>query len=521
MSRSLAALRALSRRFGARAAAAKLRLLEQLLRAPPRAAHRLRAPLDFMRAYPDSAAVRARVHELLARLPGVVTRSYPYSYGVVQRLVALLPHAVEIDWDASPDPTALGETLSMLVTPGEAQGVEDITIPYREWFRRARPEHAPSDIAFFVALLEGSGLSRPWQAHVYDRMNLPLRYRGPASTALALDIDAVCYQRASIARSRTPIAARICAPLAPPERGSRAIVDLALQALCARKLEIYPLIHGNADDVHLVRCARGVTIALIGVLPEFRSPLETLVFFLVLKNGVPMAYGPAGVFLGCCEMGINLFPEFRGAEIRFVYTQFMRVLHHVLGVDYFFLTRYGMGEGNDEAIASGAFWFYRKLGFTAANPEVEALARLEERRMAARPGYRSDARMLRRLAHTEAYLDLSNGRCQPFDFGGLGLAQSQFLAREFDGDRALAEAQCTARIRRWLGRRVRGTALGGVAPILGMLPDLASFTAAERRALAGLIAAKGARSELPAARQFARHERLVLGLRALAQAGRR
>ena len=96
-------------------------------------------------------------------------------------------------------------------------------------------------------------------------------------------------------------------------------------------------------------------------------------------------------------MGINLFPEFRGGEIRHLYAQFMRVLHHHLGVEYFFLTSYGMGEGNEDAIRSGAFWFYRKLGFRAANPEVEALARTEEARMHAAPGYRSDRRMLRRL----------------------------------------------------------------------------------------------------------------------------
>ena len=64
-------------------------------------------------------------------------------------------------------------------------------------------------------------------------------------------------------------------------------------------------------DVCLVDCGRGLQVLLAGVLPPRRAPLEALFFFLILKNGVPIAYGPASSFLGCCEMGINLFPEFR------------------------------------------------------------------------------------------------------------------------------------------------------------------------------------------------------------------
>ena len=60
------------------------------------------------------------------------------------------------------------------------------------------------------------------------------------------------------------------------------------------------------------------------------------------------------MFAGCCELGINVFEPYRGVEMRAMYSQLLRALHHVLGVDYYFMTPYGMGEGNDEAIRSGA-----------------------------------------------------------------------------------------------------------------------------------------------------------------------
>jgi len=137
---------------------------------------------------------------------------------------------------------------------------------------------------------------------------------------------------------------------------ARSVLDVALLALSTRNLAIYPVTYANPKDVSLFECERGLELALIGTLPEFRSALESLYVFLVLKNGVPLAYGPASVFMGCCEIGINLFPEFRGGEIRRIYAAFMRMLHHVLGVRYFFLTRYGMGESNEEAIEAGSIF---------------------------------------------------------------------------------------------------------------------------------------------------------------------
>jgi len=192
-------------------------------------------------------------------------------------------------------------------------------------------------------------------------------------------------------------------------------------------------------------------------------------------------------------------------------------LHHRLGAEYFFLTRYGMGEDNEDALRTGAFWFYRKLGFQPTNPEIEALARGEERRMAAQPGYRSDRRMLRRLSRTEAFLDLSGGKRRPLDFGRLGLAESRFIAERFDGDRRLAERRCAARVTRLLDVEDEGRALRGLAPLLCMVDELPRWSRRDRSALAGILRAKDAPSEARAARRLAAHPRLGSALRRLAE----
>jgi hypothetical protein len=50
-------------------------------------------------------------------------------------------------------------------------------------------------------------------------------------------------------------------------------------------------------------------------------------------------------------------------------------------------------------VDSGAFWFYRKLGFRPTDPEVARLVGREEGRMRKTPGYRSSKRTLEKLAN--------------------------------------------------------------------------------------------------------------------------
>jgi len=359
---------------------------------------------------------------------------------------------------------------------------------------------------------------------------LPIAYHlstpGSGRCEVGVIPETVHFQKRPITRGRFPLRAKIVQPLSgrrvlSPAAGRR-MLDMALAALCSRNLEIYPLIYANPADVNVVECGRGVRVVLAGVLPEFRFALESILFFTILKNGVPIAYGPANIFSGCCEMGINLFPEFRGGEIRYIYAQFMRTLYHVAHVRYFFLVSYGMGEGNPEALRSGAFWFYRKLGFRASNPEVEALARKEEAIMRRRSRYRSPLKILRQLSYTDAYFDLSGGTCQPLHIGSLGRAVSRTITARFDGDRPRAERACARDLVRRLEIRDHATwtpsektALQRLAPLLCLPAELESWPQRDKRKLARLLRAKGGRSELDYIDQVAqlpRLEEVLVGL---------
>lgn len=534
---------AVARTFGAEAAREKRALLVQIGRGARPGARTLVALLDalnFVRALPDDARVLDEAERAVERLrawgrdPRLADTGFPgswqshgYSYAVLQRLVRLHPGALEFDWDAIEDDAELMDVLTLVVSHGENQGLEDTGLTLADWFASCRTRPGQTDLEFTLELLEGSGLSAEIQAHVYEHCDLPVRYSlrdpGTSRAEVRLPVERVHFQRAPIEKERFPLAPRIRRPFASlatlsANRGQD-VIDAALTALCARNLEIFPLTYGNPSDVTLCECGRGVEIALVGTRPAFRSPLESLYFFLVLQNGVPIAYGPAGVLLGCCEMGINLFPEFRGGPTRFLYAQLMRALHQVLGVEHFYLTPYGMGVGNKEALESGAFWFYRRLGFVPANPKVEALARQEEERIRRDPSHRSDRAMLRKLSHTSAHFDLSRGRCVPLSIGALGVHESRLVAERFGGNRSRAEDECARAASRWLGVPAGNAGLRALGALLALIGDAPRWRARDRRALARLVRAKAERSEIAAARGFKSHAPFVAVMRALAAGG--
>lgn len=539
----VAALQQIAASFDRVHASRKVVLLKEIAesaRPPARDLEVLHDVLCFLRAYPDDAETRRFVDRVTVTLRAWLEGRWPrddsglphaahhdvFALPVLARMERLFPGAFEIDWARFDEQDTLTTALGLLVTASECQALDDIHLGLEEWLAAARTEPGRSDLSVLLGLFETAPLDVRVRDALFDQCQVPVRYaarQGLARCEVWQRVARVQYQRRPFDKAWCVLASEIRRPF--DVRGhvsradGRALVDLGLRALCSRNLEIGTLDYANPRDVWLLPCGRGVQIALLGVALGYRDPLESHYCVVVLKNGVPVGYGPASVSLGCCEIGLNLFPEFRGAEVRFLYPQLMRTMHHVLGADYFFLTSYGMGDGNPAAIRTGAFWFYRKLGFRASSPEVEALAQAEEARMRAQPGYRSSPAMLRRLAYTEAHLDLSGGACRRLDHGAIGMRQTAWLAEEFDDDRALAEQRCMTRVSRVLRASPRSPgearAWQLLAPLWCLLPDLARWSTREKHALVRIMRAKGRPSEAGVDRLIRRHPRLRESLYAL------
>jgi hypothetical protein len=88
----------------------------------------------------------------------------------------------------------------------------------------------------------------------------------------------------------------------------------------------------------------------------------------------------------------------------------MRVYHHLVGCTRFIANPYQFGSENTEALRSGAFWFYHRLGYRPVLPAIRQLAQRESMRMRRDKTYRSDLGTLRRLACCDMHLTLPGAR---------------------------------------------------------------------------------------------------------------
>jgi hypothetical protein len=312
-----------------------------------------------------------------------------------------------------------------------------------------------------------------------------------------------------------------------PRRDAARLVDMAREAMVTRGRDLDVFMFGDARDVRLVDSGDGLAFAVFCATPDHRLLLESVYGMLTLKNGVPIGYVLVSALFGSSEIAYNVFETFRGGESGHVYGAVLATAHHLFGSDTFTIYPYQLGDDNDEALQSGAWWFYQKLGFRPRDPAVKRLMRRELAAMARRGRHRSTIPTLRRLARENLYYAL--GRSRDDVMGELplrrvGEAVTAAVATRFGSDRRRAGRVLTDEVRALLGLRSldgwdRGQRLmlQRWAPLVGVLPGVARWSAAERSALVEVVRAKGGRRESDYVRRFDGHRRLRQAVTALAR----
>jgi hypothetical protein len=150
------------------------------------------------------------------------------------------------------------------------------------------------------------------------------------------------------------------------------------------------------------------------------------------------------------EVGFNVYYTFREGESAWLYTRLMRLMRQLTGVTCFSVDPYQIGRHNEEAIASGAFWFYRKLGFRPVGERAARLLAVEERRIAADHAYRTPAATLRKFAAGYMVYDEA-GSWDRFRMRNLGLALQRRMAERFGGNATKMRRAAVKAVERALG----------------------------------------------------------------------
>ncbi|MBM3746150.1 MAG: hypothetical protein FJW34_10155 [Acidobacteria bacterium] len=434
-----------------------------------------------------------------------------FTYPIACHLAARYPGAVDMDWEAYEDASRMGPSLPRWIPLLEEDTFVEANVPFKEWVDAARGRK-PSLAWLLARLAEWRG-SPEEKAGLYDALRIPLRWEmgdSPAArTHTRLPAGRIYYQRTPlIRRSEVSLEAALDSPPLPLRRLSArrgaALLDLLRDTSAARYRELWGFSYGDPDTMLEAEAGRGVRIFVNGLPPPPRLPLRAYHAGLFVKNGVLVGYFETLSLFERCEVGFNVYYTFREGESAWLYGRLLRLLNQVLGVTCFSMDPYQLGHHNEEAIKAGAFWFYRKLGLRPMRPDLVRLADAEAEKILRRPGYRTPARTLERLAECAMIYERPGspvGDWDRFEARKLGMAAARRMARSFGGDarraREAAIEEATAALgihpNRW-GDDAR-RAFTHWAPVLALIPDLARWSEAEKRAVAAILRAKGGAEE--------------------------
>ena len=329
-----------------------------------------------------------------------------FSYDITRWLASEAGIDIEIDWDACV-PELLGPLLTRLHPYFNEDALIEANIPYLAWFRAAKRTRG-SDLRWLIAQIERLPISPAERAELFAGAKIAVRWNlaNAAFTRtharLARKGQIFIHHGALLRRSDVSLAAELESPPLSLDRLSgrrgRAMLDFFRVTSATRYRELHGFTYGDPDRVIRADLGRGVEVYVNGVPPEHRLPLRAYHSGMFFKNGVPIGYIECLTLFDRMEVGFNLYYTFREGETGWLYARLLRLFRQLTDVTTFAVDPYQIGHNNDEAIDSGAFWFYRKLGFRPADPLVAKILAVEETRLRANPTYRTPARTLRRLA---------------------------------------------------------------------------------------------------------------------------
>jgi len=505
--------------------------------------------LLFVSAYPQSAPARQRAESQLRTFPqriaflrdneveltafdnpevsGVAGTTVvdTFSYYIVRWLFETHPREISVDWDWFNDENRLAETWPRFMPLLEEDALVEANVPYDQWLRAARGT-SPS-VAWLMKRFDSLHKREKETAELYDSQNIFVSWKprfSASRTGLrsAIKKSAIFYHREPLIQRRdVSLVAELNKPRPRFERLTRKrgqrVLDLMREASAARYRELYGFTHGDAGRVLRVDIGRGIDVFVCGLPPETRLPLRAYHAAMMFKNGVPVGYFEGLSLFERMESGFNLYYTFRDGETAWLYARVLHIFRHLLGVTVFTLDPYQIGHENEEGIESGAFWFYRKLGFRSASREIMKSVSQEEGKIKTRSGYRTSARRLREFAEQQMIFDLNGARTSDWDrfqLRKIGFAAQKQMAKRYDGDARNFRAAAVRRLTRILGIRaedgtvVRNSPLDDYAVALYSTSDLNDWSADEKQLLIRVIRAKSEADEGRYLRAMQRHIRL-------------
>ena len=411
--------------------------------------------LLFLIAYPDNRSVytqaifslqqlhlhiqsHKRLHDRLYN-SGITNTQLcaAYSFEMVKWMRATYKKNIRIrDFDAGE--SQIQFILSVVMPKVESEIMQDGNAEWRSWLKRSMKKEEDL-LDRLIAVFDETDIRPEVKDELWSAIGINIEIDFTAPDIMPDSLFIPYYHRSLVKKKNNPELKGIHPPKIHLEKDEAAQIIACSRMILVKHLrEIDPITFTSAELISYYQLPRGYSIALMGMVPERRHPIDSYMGYTVFKNGLPVAYAASWVFIDSARIGLNLFPSFRGGESKYIFEQVLKIHRSVYRLKRFSTDPYQIGKDNSDGIHSGAFWIYYSAGFRPIEEEQQKIAAIEAKKIRSIKGYRTPESVLKKLAESRLELILDK-KAVKFDVTDLSRTYASILKDQYNNKRKPVE----------------------------------------------------------------------------------
>jgi hypothetical protein len=422
--------------------------------------------LLFLLAYPDNRSVYNLASQALEQFQlyvqaheGIKTRLFnsgvtnthlcaAFGFEIVKWLRKNYPKDVSLS-SFEADDGQIRSILSVVMPKVESEILQDGNSDWRSWLKRSMKK-GEDLLDQLISLFDETSLRPEVKDELWLAIGINVEITFSSHLCLPPSLTVPYYHR-SLVKKNSAHQQHDAKPKQVNLSTAEAehIINCARMILVRHLREIDPISFTVPRFVSYYQLPRGISIALMGMVGERRSPIDSYMGYMVFKNGLPIAYAGSWILFDSGRIGLNVFPAYRGGESQYIFQQVLNVHHKVYRLKRFTVDPYQIGKDNSDGIKSGAFWTYYHAGFRPVRKKQQQLAEAEAWKIKSTRGYRTPALILKKLADSRMEIILQKGAVR-FDATDLSLVYLSILNDQYNNSRKIAEEHSFTKLARLL-----------------------------------------------------------------------
>lgn len=450
--------------FGNETAPEKLQLLSDInikKIKSKKAAETFCSTLLFLQAYPDNKAVFELARKLLQSLKEQVSDNENLQYNLYNSGVTGTTICAAFSFEMTKwlrrtkrrwvkfnsfesNDDQIQAFLSVVMEKAESEIFQDGNAEWKGWLKKLR-KPGEDILDQLIAIFDSSDIRPEVKDEIWNAIGINIEINLESHCCLPASLTRLYYHRYLMRKEikTEPIQKPVAVKLTDAE--SEQVIDCSKMILIRHLREIDPISFTSAKLVSFYHLQRGISMALLALVPERRHPIDSYMAYVVFKNGLPVSYGASWVLFKSSRMALNVFPDYRGGEAKYIFNQVLQLHAQVYNLKRFSVDPYQIGKDNSDGIHSGSFWIYYYAGFRPVEKKQQQIAETEAAKIKADKKYRSSPAVLKALTESRLELVLQKNATR-VDATDISRAYAGIIAKKYNGKRNLAEKDAAKKL---------------------------------------------------------------------------